>query len=152
MRSHLTFGTLFYISTVLFSASSLASETTLHDEILAADHAMFSAFNRCDVKKIATFFSKDLEFYHDESGLKGFDENMMATKELCSRDLGLKRTLVEDSLQIFPVKDFGAIQVGQHTFCHEVDGTDDCGTFDFTHIWKRTEAGWNLHRVVSYGH
>lgn len=152
MGSHLTFLSLIFISTILFSTSSLTSETSLHDEIMATDNALFSAFNKCDVKEIATFFSKDLEFYHDVSGLKGFDENMMATEELCSRDLGLKRTLVEDSIQIFPVKDFGAIQVGQHTFCHEVDGVDDCGTFNFTHIWKRTEAGWNLYRVVSYGH
>ena len=152
MSSRLTFAVFIYVSTMLFSSLSAASEPKLYDEILAADNAMFTAFNQCEVKKMETFFSKELEFYHDVSGLQGFDENIMAIKALCSRNLGLKRTLVKKSQQIFPVKDFGAIQVGQHTFCHEVDGKDDCGTFGFTHIWKRTEAGWKLHRVASYGH
>lgn len=137
---------------VLLSVSTHASETSLFNEIKQADVAFFTAFNECDIDTIETMFSKELEFYHDVSGLKGFDENMMATKALCSRNLGLKRTLVENSLEVFPVKDFGAIQVGSHTFCHEVNGSDDCGTFDFTHIWQRTGAGWKLFRVVSYGH
>ncbi|NKI35375.1 hypothetical protein HFP89_09365 [Wenzhouxiangella sp. XN79A] len=47
---------------------------------------------------------------------------------------------------------YGAIHEGQHRFCHEVDGADDCGTFDFLHIWKRETDGWRLARVVSYGH
>lgn len=152
MGYRLTFAALISVSTISFSASSLGSESTLHKEILAADNAMFTAFNQCDVSAIAAFFSKELEFYHDVTGLKGFEENMMATKELCARDLGLKRTRVEDSLQIFPVKNFGAIQVGRHTFCHDVGGKQDCGTFDFTHIWKQTDSGWKLHRVISYGH
>ena len=147
-----TFLSLSTTAAILFSGSSTASTPKLNEEIKAADNAFFSAFNSCDIEKIANLFSKDLEFYHDISGLKGYEENIIATKELCARNLGLTRTLNEDSHRVFPVKNFGAIQVGEHTFCHEVNGVNDCGTFDFTHIWKQTEDGWRLYRVVSYGH
>ena len=97
-------------------------------------------------------FSKELEFYHDISGFGDYESNMVAGKILCDRKLGLVRTLLPKSLEVYPVKDFGAMQIGRHTFCHTVDGIEDCGTFGFLHVWKQTETGWVIHRVMSYGH
>ncbi|WP_419148285.1 hypothetical protein [Pseudoalteromonas 'SMAR'] len=64
----------------------------------------------------------------------------------------MTRTLIPESLTVYPIKDFGALQMGEHRFCHLVNGKNDCGTFRFTHIWRRNQAGWKLHRVISYGH
>lgn len=47
---------------------------------------------------------------------------------------------------------YGAIQIGQHEFCHEENGIDDCGVFGFTHVWHRSSDGWKITRVLSYGH
>ena len=140
------------ISLVMISTVSIAEDKTLYDEIKALDSKFFTAFNNCDKETIANMFSKELEFYHDIAGLGNYESNLKATDSLCERNLGLVRTLVPESLEVYPVKDFGAMQIGKHTFCHTVDGKEDCGTFGFLHVWKKTENGWLIHRVMSYGH
>lgn len=125
---------------------------SLKAQITQADATFFDAFNRCDIDKMASMFSPQLEFYHDTGGVTDYEQTMEASKRLCQRVPDLTRTLEPDTVKIYPIKDFGAIQQGQHMFCHKENGKDDCGTFGFTHIWKQTEQGWIIHRVVSYGH
>lgn len=143
---------------LIFAPLSSHAETDLYNEIKQADKTMFDAFNGCDIKTMESMFSKDLEFYHDMGGLSGLKQTINSTENNCNDSLGLVRTLVPASLEIYPIKGFGAIQIGKHTFCHTVydengkNGKDDCGTFGFTHIWKQTNNGWVVHRVASYGH
>ncbi len=137
---------------VVAAATASTTENHLEQEILAADKRFFTAFNACDLKVMGTMFSPDLEFYHDITGLKGYEETMQATKVNCERELGLVRTLDEGTHTVYPVKGFGAIQQGEHTFCHLENGKNDCGTFGFTTIWKKSAAGWQMHRVTSYDH
>ncbi len=149
----ITTSKLMLIPFLLITAfNTSADEPNLYDEILFLDSQFFTAFNQCDLDTMANMFSKELEFYHDTAGLGDFESNLVAGRNLCERNLGLVRTLVLESLEVYPIKDFGAMQIGKHTFCHEVDGKDDCGTFGFLHVWKKTETGWLLHRVMSYGH
>ena len=101
---------------------------------------------------MGSMLSRDLEFYHDTVGLGGYDKTMESTRRNCNDELGLTRTLIVESLEVYPIKDYGAIQKGKHTFCHMEDGENDCGTFEFVHVWKRTEKGWRITRVLSYGH
>lgn len=138
------------IATVSVQADDDPSE--LHAEIASADAEFFAAFNTCDLETMAATFAEDLEFYHDIAGLSDYATTMRATKENCERQLGLNRELIEDSLEVYPIKDYGAIQVGRHTFCHLENGVNDCGTFEFLHIWRRTDEGWRIARVVSYDH
>lgn len=126
--------------------------TDLLDEIAKVDAKLFDAFNACDLKTMGELFSDDLEFYHDLGGLHGSKETMETTKGNCDKGLGLRRRIVEGSLKVYPIKDYGAIQIGAHTFCHLENGKDDCGTFEFVHIWRRVGGGWRLARVISYGH
>ncbi len=46
--------------------------TTPPDElfrtIASLDGALFDSYNRCDQEKFGTFFTDDLEFYHDQHG------------------------------------------------------------------------------------
>lgn len=97
-------------------------------------------------------FSTELEFYHDLGGLQGYKETMDSTKRNCDKGLGLRRKAVVGSLKVYPIKGYGAVQLGKHTFCHMENGKNDCGTFEFVHVWKRVDKGWKLARVVSYGH
>lgn len=151
MKPKIYAGLLFIFNFCLFTA--YASTTSgLSQEIKQADAAFFEAFNTCDMNTMAKMFSQGLEFYHDTAGLGDYQSNMVATKTLCEKKLGLERTLVPNTHEIYPIKDFGAVQMGQHTFCHTVNKKEDCGTFGFIHVWKKTDSGWLIHRVISYGH
>lgn len=144
---------LMFIFAIIIPVNCIAEgESPLFEEIHAADQQFFTAFNSCDLDVMGKIFSKDLEFYHDMSGYAGYEKTMEVTKNNCDRKLGLVRELAAGSMQVFALGDFGAIQKGNHTFCHKIDGKNDCGTFAFLHIWKRQGRAWELHRVVSYGH
>lgn len=129
-----------------------APVTPLYKHILAMDQRFFAAFNRQDLAALAGFFSRDLEFYHDTGGFSDYAANMAASKRLFANNKTLQRELITDSMEVYPIKDYGAIQMGMHRFCNWEQSKEDCGVFRFTHIWKREVDGWKLSRVISYGH
>lgn len=133
-------------------AHAQPSASTLYAEIAAADSAVFGAFNRHDMDTLRARFTRDLEFYHDRSGLTSYDDNMAAFADLFARDDDLRRTLVAGTMEVYPMGEAGAIQVGEHRFCHDEGGREDCGTFPFVMIWRQEDGLWKVARVVSYGH
>lgn len=126
----------------------------LYEEIRVQDSLMFSAYNRHDVEAMMKFMSDSVEFYHDTGGLSGFKESMEGLKSLFASGNAndIRRDLVTGSMEVYPVKDYGAIQTGHHTFCHTENGKPDCGTFKFLHIWQKKDGVWKITRVASYGH
>jgi len=128
------------------------SHQNLYKEIAHMDSVLFEAFNSHNLDKLKTLFTDDLEFYHDLSGLSGYQKNMESFKNNFDKNNGLRRELVQGSLEVFPIKDFGAIQIGSHKFCHTENGKQDCGTFKFVHIWQKKDGEWKISRVISYGH
>ena len=64
----------------------------------------------------------------------------------------ITRTLVEGTLEIYPIKDYGAIELGVHRFCHTENGKEECGSFKFVHVWRKSGDTWRVSRVISYGH
>jgi hypothetical protein len=130
----------------------LPPSDTLYRQIAKMDSVLFTAFNNRDMETFKKIFAEDLEFYHDKGGLTDYAYTVQSFKNTIARNDGLKRTLVKGSLEVYPIKDYGAIQIGAHTFCHLENGKDDCGTFKFVHIWKRIGDEWKIVRVVSYDH
>ena len=130
---------------------SLANQD-LYKEIAHMDSVLFDAYNSHNADKLSTLFSDDLEFYHDLGGLTNQTQNMEAFKNNFAKNNGLRRDLVPGSLEVYPVKDYGAIEIGAHTFCHIENGKRDCGTFKFVMIWQKKNSEWKISRVVSYGH
>ena len=124
----------------------------LYDTIAHMDSVLFDAFNSRNLDKLKTLFTHDLEFYHDKSGLSGYEKNMENFKENFAKNNKLNRKLVPGSLEVYPIQDYGAIQTGSHTFCHTENGKEDCGTFKFVHVWQKKDGEWKISRVVSYGH
>jgi hypothetical protein len=126
----------------------------LHDTIARMDSLMFAAFNEHNIDKLKTFFSEDLEFYHDKGGVDNYLQTMENFKILFAnnRNTGLRRDIVKESLEVYPVKDYGAVETCLHRFCHVENGKDDCGTFKNMMIWQRKNGQWKVTRVVSYGH
>lgn len=132
--------------------ASKSESNPLYKEIAHMDSVLFNAFNTQDAQTIGNVFDKSLEFYHDKGGLSNYAQNVEATKNLFAANNGLKRKLVEGSLEVYPINNYGAIQVGEHTFCHKENGRDDCGTFKFMHIWQKKDGVWKITRVASYDH
>ncbi|GAA4034375.1 hypothetical protein GCM10022409_18430 [Hymenobacter glaciei] len=124
----------------------------LYDTIAHMDSVLFDAFNNRNLEKQKTIFATDLEFYHDNGGLTNYNQVIENTRRLFDQNNGLRRTLIPGSLQVYPIKDYGAIETGMHQFCHPENGRDDCGTFKFVHIWQKRVDGWKLTRVISYEH
>ena len=142
------------ILTIVFIiiAPSTADELSLKVIIDAQDKRMFDAFNRCDIRTMGEIFSKELEFYHDKVGVSDYESTMDVTKLNCDRKLGLVRTILPETVRVFPIGKFGALHKGKHTFCHMENGKNDCGTFEFVHIWKKLADSWQIYRVISYDH
>lgn len=139
---------------VLPCAASAAEPLALHATIAGLDHEVFDSFNRCadpaQLKKHARYFDPAVEFYHDNGGVTWNREDMLANtrRNVCGN---YTRELIEGSLQVYPVKDFGAIAQGQHRFCDS--RTHACeGLADFTIIWRLRDGQWQITRVLSYGH
>ncbi len=122
--------------------------------IAKLDHAVFDAFNRCSdeeqLKLHAGFFAKDVEFYHDTGGATFTRKAMLANTEAnaCGK---FRRELIDGSLRVYPIKDYGAIETGRHRFC-SADGKKCEGQAEFTIVWRKDEDEWQITRVLSYGH
>ena len=133
-------------------AQGLKSTDDLFKLIEHQDSVLFDAFNRRDTVTFKKMFSKDLEFYHDKGGLTDYRYTIESLKRTAAQNNGLNRSLVPGSMEVYPVPNYGAMQLAAHTFCHQENGKQDCGTFKFVHVWRQTPDGWKITRVVSYGH
>jgi hypothetical protein len=126
---------------------------SLEQTILRLDAAVFDAFNRCSdptqLQKHAGYFSENVEFYHDTGGVTWNRADMIANtqKYACGR---FTRELIPASVSVYPIKGFGAIEHGAHRFCQD-RGTCE-GIADFMMVWRQTPTGWEITRVLSYGH
>lgn len=106
------------------------------------------AFNQCDAALFKKIIADDVEFYDDRFGLnvsKVLEIKSLAAK--CERSEKLTRKL--NSCTIDKLGDFGAVQIGEHTFYS--NGIPE-GTGKFIHIWERKDTDWILKRIVSYEH
>ncbi|HEY2856335.1 MAG TPA: nuclear transport factor 2 family protein [Gemmatimonadaceae bacterium] len=145
-----------FLFCVLPLGSSIAAQTPtptdLRATIVAADSALFTAYNQRDLSKLQSFFTPDLEFYQDNEGVEDYTQTMKDFGQMFRQPSPIHRDLVPGSLEVYPIKNYGAMEVGRHRFCHVENGKDDCGTFSFVHIWRQTKTGWKISRVISYGH
>jgi ketosteroid isomerase-like protein len=129
-----------------------ATSGELFETIARLDGALFDAFNAHNTDKLMSMFSDDLEFYHDTGGLANYRKTRSDFEELFAKTPDTRRELVRDSLRVYPIKDHGALETGQHRFYHKENGKDVSATFMFAHIWRKTGGSWKLSRVISYGH
>ena len=127
-------------------------DKALFDTIAYQDSLLFNAFNNRNLEKLMSFFASNLEVYQDNIGVRSFAETGDAFKGVFAKDYILNRQLVKGSLEVYPIKDYGAIETGRHTFCHTENGKLDCGTFKFLQIWQRQNGQWKITRIVTFDH
>lgn len=118
--------------------------------ISALDTRLFDAYNRCQLDEFGKLFAEDVEFYHDAGGVTWDRQTVIdnTRKYICGK---VRRELVPGTLKVYPVKDFGAIEEGEHRFC-EIASGQCVGAARFAMAWRQQQDGWQLTRVLSYGH
>ena len=134
----------------------------LHDEILAADAALFKAFfDTCDIDALRGLVTDDFEMFHDKGG-RGPTSGaafVQAAQDKCKRqadgiDFMSTRKLVPESMKVYPINNYGAVETGVHTFYAVKQGEPDrlTETSQFVHVWKEDNGHWRLARVLSFDH
>lgn len=123
------------------------AELTMTVKRLDAD--MFDAYNDCELEKFGSFYPERLEFYHDQTGGGPMTREQLVAavkQNICGK---VHRDLV--SIEVFPMKHYGALETGVHRFSHP--GIDkDQGDANFVQLWKYEGGRWWLTVVISYDH
>jgi hypothetical protein len=96
----------------------------------------------------ASFYSDNIEFYHDQGGLMTSKQEIVdaTQRNICGK---VTRELVEGSVEVFPINDFGAVQMGYHKFYNAEEPDAPSNAVRFIVIWKQTEDQWKISRVIS---
>ena len=131
------------------SLDSIKSDQELTVAITSLDKQLFDAYNTCNIEKLGTLVTDDLEFYHDKTGLAvGKQPFLKAIKEnICGK---VTRELVAGSLEVYPLHGYGAVEIGVHRFHHP--GDSDVGEAKFVMLWQYKDGAWKISRVISYDH
>ena len=131
MRAHRIIPRIIFIPIITFAFTISVNaqerkvaqtEPSLFSEIARMDSIMFSAFNIQNMEISKPLFTADLEWYQDNGGLipyKTVFENFGKTFKNVNK---LTRQLVKGSLEVYPIKDYGAIEIGTHQFRHMENG------------------------------
>lgn len=120
-------------------------------EIAKMDAEVSAAFNAHDLGRLMALFSEDLEFYHDAGGVQSYAQVSAGFQDLFAKNNGIRRDFV-GTMRVYPIPNHGAMQIGAHRFCHVENGKNDCGTFEFSTVWRQRDGKWQMTRVLSYGH
>jgi len=135
---------------VIMSAQTAQHPTPLFKTIKAEDAKLFNAYNHCGLTTLGEMVSNDLEFYHDLTGLSvGKAPFLAAIKEnICGK---VQRRLLLDTLEVYPIKGYGAVELGVHRLTHPGD-PGNVGDARFVMIWHDEGGRWMVTRVISFEH
>ena len=126
----------------------------LHDSIAYLDSVFFNAFNTRSLEKLKPLLSENLEFYHDLGGVTNYNQNIDAFRKTFESDRMVRRELVRGSLEVYPIKDYGAVETGIHRFYATEKGQEEklSSEAKFVHVWQKKDGQWKISRIISYGH
>ncbi len=146
----------FHLTVQIFAKSQekkvVQTPVDLFNEIAYMDSILFDSFNNQNMEKFKSFFTKDLEWFQDNGGLIPYKKVFKNFEANFNKEFKLTRKLVAGSLEVHPIKDYGAIEIGVHQFQHIENGKEEIGTFKFLMIWQKKDGNWKISRVVSYDH
>ena len=123
-------------------------QSKLFETMQALDTQLFDAANHCDYEKLTAMVDESLEFYHDQGGLTLGKQLFLDS--IKNNTCGMMiRELVPGTLQVYPIKGYGAVEMGYHRF-HSINDTGpDSHYARFVHIWHRENGQWKITRVIS---
>ena len=161
MAKHILLVATLLIVFALSAKGQVDKYSPLFAELKKQDSIFFEkGFNQCDIAYLDKAISRDLNFYHDQSGYQNREAFFENTKKYICSDFEKKpiRKLEEESLTVFPLYNngvlYGAIQSGIHHFYIRETGKEDLwtSTARFTSVWTLESNAWKLKEVLSYDH
>jgi hypothetical protein len=120
----------------------------LYDAIIHMDSVYFNAYNSCDMATQAALFSDSIEFYHDKGGLETNKQKLLDAirKNICGK---VTRVLVSGSIEVYPIGDYGAVEMGLHRFINHQESETPTKPDKFILIWQHQNERWRISRVIS---
>lgn len=120
----------------------------LYNTIVRMDSIYFGAYNACDMDKQAAIFADSIEFYHDGSGLETSKKALLAAirENICGK---VSRELVKGSIEVYPIPNFGAVEIGLHRFINHAENNSVSKPDKFVIIWRHLNDQWQITRVIS---
>lgn len=145
------------ISFIFFCQQLIAQELSikyepkdleLYNNIASMDSVFFNAYNNCNMEKQEEIYSEDIEFFHDIGGLSTSKKEILeSTKNnICDK---ITRTLVPGSLEVYPIKNYGAVEMGYHKFFNNQEPNAQSTPMRFIIIWKNDHDSWKIKKVIS---
>lgn len=121
---------------------------SLFDTIARMDSTFFEAYNTCKLDVMDAMFSDNIEFYHDRGGLDTSKKNIMQSLEkyICGK---VRRELLKGSIEVYPVPNYGAIEMGAHRFYNNQEKGGPSRFSKFVMLWHRENGQWKMSRVIS---
>jgi hypothetical protein len=151
-----------FLSLCFHSQEALASEpaspsSDLYIKIAELDRKLFAAFNACDTATMRELMEPGLEFYQDND-LTTYSRDQLepSFRDRCGPDnvSKLRRELIPGSMEIYILKDYGALQILSHNFFIMEDGKKGklAASPKMVAIWRNDHGHWAVTRIISYGH
>lgn len=124
------------------------TDIALQHKIEELDSIFFTAYNNCNLDKQASLIAEEIEFYHDNGGLMTSKRDIIeATKNnICGK---VTRELIKGSIEVYPIYNFGAVQIGYHKFFNNQEPDAISNPSKFIAIWKNDNDTWQMSRIVS---
>lgn len=125
---------------------------SLFKTIESLDSRFFVAYNHCDLATISSMVADNLEFYHDVTGQALGRQSLVdgVKNNICGK---VTRELVPGTLEVYPIANYGAVEIGVHRFRHPGDkNAQDVGEAKFITLWQNTDGVWKITRAISFDH
>lgn len=139
--------TIFLLS-FLIQKGKAQNIPNLKEKIIQLDSLFFTAYNNCDMKTQADFYSDTIEFFHDKSGLTTDKQKILADtkKYICGK---VARELIPGSIEVSPLPNYGAVEIGMHQFRNKQEPNAQPHPSRFLIIWKQEGENWKISKVIS---
>jgi ketosteroid isomerase-like protein len=132
----------------LIQKGKAQTSNNLKEKITQLDSTFFAAYNNCDMKTQADFYSDTIEFFHDKSGLTTDKQKILADtkKYICGK---VSRELIPGSIEVSPLPNYGAVEIGMHQFRNKLEPNAQPHPSRFIIIWKQEGENWKITKVIS---
>ena len=125
-----------------------SNNSALYETMLDLDAAYFDAYTTCNLEAQRLLMDDALEFYHDMGGLSTSKHELINAIEenICGK---VTRQLVPESLEVYEIKDFGAVTIGFHRFFNNQEPNAPSKPSRFVTVWKNNDGRWTMYRIIS---
>jgi hypothetical protein len=119
----------------------------LYATIIHMDSVWQDSYNTCKLEVQNLLISDSLEFYHDRNGVMTSKTALITAlkNNICGK---VTRELLEGSIEVYPINNYGAVEMGYHRFHNKAEKTMS-NYARFVHIWRNENGQWKITRIVS---